>query len=570
MITKKVILSFENVFKNEDYVNYLDKLNTIPQNFLFEFSTHFLNFEQSNPLLNNHTELIKKWFSKETNFTSEINNIIEDFITINKREVVIINPRTSLTIFENALQYKNEIESNLDDFELEVLLFKIYLSFNQLLNINDNKILATSEKNIYGVSESTALAIAISLPTFDITNFKLNESFITQFIRSVFLFEFLSNNINAESILHAFYEKYSIQSYNEYLKKIILLSITIIMECKSGYIDLHLDNDDDFKEKIKFLECLSVNNLEDIVDYRNVRARPLLKIDEQTYRIIFPLFVIEKMYNGLYFMLKEINDHFEKDKQIKYRQLITFNFSEKHILYKILDRTFENKFIKIPGEKITIKGGIDYYIRNGNKVFIFESKDILISAENKNSYDFNINYKDIKDKLYYECKKNKVDNKAVKQLINFIKILQDGKFKEDILFKKKSIRVYPIIIIHNRQLNILGLNRIINDWYQKELELLKEESYDISKLNMITIIDIDTLILFHEQINSGEIKFEKILDEYLDYIDEEKIKSKKFKSNDEAKSFVLDQLIPFELFIKRRYKWRLPKLFQEKKSSIFI
>lgn len=46
----------------------------------------------------------------------------------------------------------------------------------------------------------------------------------------------------------------------------------------------------------------------------------------------------------------------------------------------------------------------DYYIRNGNKIFLFESKDILIPSETKVSNDYENISSELKKRLYYEEK----------------------------------------------------------------------------------------------------------------------------------------------------------------------
>lgn len=77
----------------------------------------------------------------------------------------------------------------------------------------------------------------------------------------------------------------------------------------------------------------------------------------------------------------------------------------------------------MPGDYIKNEFGIiaepDYYIRNGNKIFLFESKDILIPSETKVSNDYENISSELKKRLYYEEKRNGgIDNKAVLQLLN--------------------------------------------------------------------------------------------------------------------------------------------------------
>ena len=47
-------------------------------------------------------------------------------------------------------------------------------------------------------------------------------------------------------------------------------------------------------------------------DYTNIKAKPVIKNEKKgEYNIIFEQFFIEKMFKGLYFNFKEINESFE-------------------------------------------------------------------------------------------------------------------------------------------------------------------------------------------------------------------------------------------------------------------
>jgi len=266
--------------------------------------------------------------------------------------------------------------------------------------------------------------------------------------------------------------------------------------------------------------------------------------------------------------LKEINDSFKDELQIKLRQLITFEFSEKYLLYKIIERTFANKYFKLAGEQMKTPGAPDYYIRNGNKVFIFESKDILIRADVKESYDFEKYENALKEKLYFKTNEKKESPKAVRQLANFSKTLLNNEFKEDKTYKPKSLKIYPIILLHNRQLDILGLNNLINIWFDIEKDQIEKSGLSTKNLRRPTIIHIDTLLVMHEQIKSGKYQLDSLLDGYQNWIDEKTLKKKKFKSEQEQIKFVQDQLASFNMYFDIKYGWTLPSLFKEKGINI--
>jgi hypothetical protein len=271
----------------------------------------------------------------------------------------------------------------------------------------------------------------------------------------------------------------------------------------------------------------------------------------------------------LYFLLKEINDAFSEKERINLRQIITYDFSEKHILYSLIERAFKKKYFKLSGGEMTSDGTPDYYIRNGNKIFLFESKDILINAETKNSYDFMKYETALKDKLYWHSDEKKKSPKAVKQLANFSKKILEGTFKEDRNYKPGSAKIYPIILLHNRQLDIIGLNNLINIWFQNEIDSMVSDSINVRNLRMPTIIGIDTLILIHERLSIGEFSLDQILDDYQYFINEERLKTQRFKDENELLNAKQDQLISFNTYILNTYSWKIPNLFKEKGITIF-
>lgn len=571
MLKRQEIIDFDKIFNDEDYNEYLDKIDDLPKPLLIKASTFLLGFNNFDNFVQKHRELLSKWFGKENNaIANEINQTINSYIKESGHEIIIINPRTSLTLFENLLSNDNTTET-IKDSDFELLLFKIYLALNQKLNENDNSISETAKKN-KDYPELINLSIGMSLPTFDITNYDITSVFISQVLRAIYLFEFLEERKELKVLLSEFYKRFDVNGYKQYLGKLLPVSGSIITAKKQGNINLVIKEDNDFESNVAFLEKLAVNHIvyenEILKDYLYLRENPIVRIDKNIFQIIFPLFAIEKIFNGLYFLLKEINDNLTEESKINLRQLITFDFSEKYILYKLLDNIFKKKYFKLKGIEMGSPGAPDYYIRNGNKIFIFESKDILINAKIKSSYDFSKYEKALREKLYFYNNGKNEQAKAVRQLMNFAKQLLTKTFNEDKNYKPNSIKIYPIIILHNRQLDISGLNNLINIWYEWELELLKSEGINVSNIRKITIINIDTLLIFQDQISSGILKLDKLLDEYQKWIDKNLIEKKKFKTKKDYYSAIEDSLVSFNMYMSIKYNWKTPKEFADKTHSL--
>ena len=570
MITQIEIIDFEKVFEDENSEDYLKKIGDIPKRLLVEVASYFVSANPDNELVKDYKYFLSKLFGKENNkLANEINDKIVQYKNEKSKTVGILNPRASLKLFETVLT-QNQEDIEISNKDLEILIFKIYLALNTQLNKNDNLIIESTKKfNHY--PNFICLAIGNSLPISDISNYNLKSVFVGQILKAIFLFEFLSTQDSPQTLLKIFYARFKVTDYKGFLQKIFPIAFFVISAKHEGSMTLEVKKDENYESNIDFLDNLIVSKIDYVdndIDYLTLRANPLYKISETSYRVISPLFAIEKIFNGLYFLLKEINDAFDKTLQINLRQLITFEFSEKYLLYKIIERTYEKKYFKLSGEQMKTPGAPDYYIRNGNKVFLFESKDILIRADIKESYDFEQYEKALKEKLYFEINGKKESPKAVRQLTNFAKSLLNGNFNEDKNYKPNSIRIYPIILLHNRQLDILGLNNLINIWFELEKDEIEKTGLSAKNLRRPTILHIDTLLVMHEQLANGKYQLDELLDEYQNLINEEQLKKKKFKTEQEQMQFVRDQLASFNMFFDIKYGWTLPSLFEEKGIEI--
>ena len=100
---------------------------------------------------------------------------------------------------------------------------------------------------------------------------------------------------------------------------------------------------------------------------------------------------------------------------------------------------------------------------------------------------------------------------------------------------------------------------------KKEIE---KDGLSTKNLRRPTILHIDTLLVMHEQLANGKYQLDELLDEYQNLINEEQLKKKKFKTEQEQMQFVRDQLASFNMFFDIKYGWTLPSLFEEKGIEI--
>lgn len=509
-------------------------------------------------------ETIGNWFRQSNQaFANDAFERLLRFQKVQQRPITIISQPSVLKLFSyanNHLRHENE----LTDEQIEINLFKALLYQNQLINEKE-QFLGKSTKDVDAEIKFYALQFTNSVQFSDVINFDLSDVFITEFIRAVLLFEFLEQRSDAKILLNEFYKFYEVNDWRDFIKRIMGLTYLTFQKDKDGHIELEVPKDDSYVININFLEKLAMIEFDEVSDqdFKTIRERPLHRIEEGKYLIISEIFTMERIFKGLYFNLKAVNEKLKKDEKVKdWRFLYTFHFSEKHVFYQILQRAFPKKYLSFSGEqleKLGCSGAPDFYIRNKNKVFIFESKDSLLNASIKESCNYSLLEPELVKKFYQDGK----DAKAVNQMLNFVQEMSALNFlKWDKGYKIENTRIYPILIIHDRQLNVAGFNKIINYWFNKELAKIKKTKDLKCVVHPVTVIDISTLILVHELLHDRRILFEQVLENY-----HQTVSVKAVSRNFEESMFKSG--LPFSAFIKEEVRKRnLPrvptKLIKEK------
>jgi len=496
----------------------------------------------------------KCFFSKENSAIGQ--KIYDSVLRLQPSTIGItfVNPQSLLQLFEFSFNNMSE-ESSQSIAEAELNIFKSILVLNEKNNRAQENGLAKT-KDIEDEIKLPAVSLAISYPNSEFINYNITEILITQFIKASYLFEFLENCTKTQSLLNDFLSLFKCRNWKEYLKVSFSLALAVVKVENEGIIDIEVDKDDEFITTCEFIEQLSISKdslLEEGFDFRAIRSNPIYQIKQGTYRVIYPLFVAELLFKGLYFKFKQINDSSESEKKVgsNFRSFYCDNFSEQTLLYKILSNFYSKRsYIQYSGVEIKEAGVTaepDYYIRNGKHALLFESKDILINGSIKSTFNYQLYEEEFSKKLYFETKKGKRENKAVLQLLNNVERLLTKQLIIDTKYNVTTLNIYPILILHDRQFNVAGLNSLLNYWFLSELSGLSEKGINIKNVRSIVIVDIDTLILYEENFKNKDVTLENIIDKYFDYISTSN--KRKVVTEDEANDYVTRRLIPFSLFL---------------------
>ena len=518
-VNQKIILEFEKIFEEETPLKVEDYLKGGDKDIILNAAALFLGFKNQNSKYNDLESILKVFFSEEN---TEIKKFILDKIDgigLAREDIVIINTYSSLKLFEQS--YAKELKGTpKSKLEFEIDFFKAYLILNSEFTSRQNTALISTE-DLKGEIAFPAKMFTATYAYFDKENYDINKVWITQTQKAIHLFQFLEKHENAQPLLNSFFSFYETPSWQDYLKKLIPLTLFALQNDNETFTDIKIDKEDYFRENCAFLEKLIVNIDENLDDYDFIplRKHPFYKVDEGVYRIIFHLFVVEKIFKGLYFQFRDINEQLPKEEKVsELKSFWGYEFSEKILTYIVLESIYSKESCtSFCGKELSdmkIYAAPDYYIRKGKNILIFESKDFLIPKKAKDSFDFNIYESEFKKKLYLEKIKGEEAPKAVIQLIRFIKKLLKKEFPADQDYHYREVNIYPVLLTHDNQYDVNGFNAIINSWFLEELELLKTENkLFINRVKPLVVINIDTLIYHKSALQ--ENKLHDIINEYI-------------------------------------------------------
>ncbi len=574
----KLGVTFEACFPGEDRKSLNEYLSGISRDTLLKTGSHFLGFDTEKSKYSDVIAFMNMFFSQDNqDFAQEAYQNLLNYVAQAEYDVAdyeIPYVGSSLLFFEFVFDnVSEEVETEKTNEEMERDVFKAYLHLNQLA-FTDRGVAQKEADEKSGIKFTPAQALLmLQFHNYDLINYRIDKVFTCQFLRAVSYFEFLSGIEKCEPLLNAFYQYYGVENYNEYLRRLLGITYSVLMKDKETHTEIHLEDPahEDFIDK----HILSSEEIAEELDFVTLRSKPLYKIEDLKYRIISPLFVIEMIYNGLYFRLKLINEELPDDQQVKglYR-LKTYEYSEQYALDTLLKEIFGKRYFQKSGKELDelMNGAPDYYIRNGKRAMLFESKDILISKESKTSPDYTILEEELRLKLFENLKGKP---KAVRQLVANIEALLKGDAAYDPKFPTNRGIIRPVLVVHYRMFNTAGTNSIVNDWFKDELVKLEESGLDISRVQDLVIIDIDTLMFNKEALQSKKLQLWDVLMEYQeDNLRFELSKAKpKPRSEEEGIAMLKSSYKPFSFFLDIKVEklklTRTPKELLEKAAPLF-
>lgn len=138
---------------------------------------------------------------------------------------------------------------------------------------------------------------------------------------------------------------------------------------------------------------------------------------------------------------------------------------------------------------------------------------------------------------------------GISQLIHNIKNIDTGKFIWDHAMPKNPC-VYPILVIDDSSLCVPGLNYILNSAFEDRLKGLSVKI----KVFPLVVIELDTLIAFVKDFESGKYKLKDVIDKYIIFQSQRPFKDGRIIEPEKIMREVFQMYFPFYQFFSEQYE----------------
>jgi len=401
----------------------------------------------------------------------------------------------------------------------------------------------------------------------DLVFIKPDLLLFVQFLKAGYFFKFFEEF--APLLLKKFIDQYELADWQEYLKCVMPVADHAMRSKNEGIGYLVIDPKAAHLHKSdKILTALSVGShlkYDQTADFKLVRAHPLMKVAPLKFLVADEMLVYNRIYNSLYFEFAELAaKHPGLTRDGDFKGLFNDHFTENYLVKRLLGEIFDARgehVVHFTGAEIKERfkdkkqGEPDYYARDRQDILLFEIKDSLISGIAKQSGKYEVLEKELREKFYYTTKM-KVDGsvkeqpKAIRQLMNSMEKLVDKVVTYDDQFNLDDVTFYPIMLYVDQALSTPAINDILQFWFTEELQKRPKLFSRRKQIMPLTIIDIDTIILYHNDFKSGKIRLEQFIPAYWNW----KMKHKATGAATESVELINLSLMSFSGFLRDNVK----------------
>lgn len=445
-------------------------------------------------------------FLDNTAIISKLDNFI-----VSQGNPYLIDNISTLYFFLLLLQFGDKQNTSAEiTKELKQKIYKAYLYCSNLW-------LDVQQKNVEGL-DPLDLNLKVDIP---VTEFKFPADFHSQLYKANEFFVYCQTDNDFKSISNWLIADKGKNNFQEYLLDIFELfrhTIESNILRKSGLPPATHWFLDMFAVDFTSEQNLWSNRNNGI---KYLRDNFFVKLDSDRYLLLYPSFLIDKFYQGLVFDCwkaienrqgsgNALADSFHDFSVLKSR--LGQPFSEEHLFYTLMDKCFTSaNLVKKKGsDLIGVEAPPDYYLRDGNNIFIFECKDILFNNNDRYSTDLKKVKKAILDRI---CKDGDTNRKGAAQLLYTInKYLNDDSLAAHDRKHADGDNIYPIVVTSNSVYDAYGVNMMLLVRY---LEIAKVKYPSLAgKVKLPIIIDMDCFVRLMYDLHNGTKSLSQLLDDY--------------------------------------------------------
>ena len=257
-----------------------------------------------------------------------------------------------------------------------------------------------------------------------------------------------------------------------------------------------------------------------------LRDHFLIRVSEKIYLLLNANLLVDKMYQGMKFDFFRSVNTYTKD-GCPYSDYPHFNsvlgevFSEPKMLYPLLHKCFDSVADKlIAGDKFKTDGIVgepDFYMREGDTLFLFEYKDLTLGDKVKFSQNEEIMKQEILERICYDGLNSKGENKCKgggQLLATIDKLLNKHSFDQYDNEVNHIKEIFPLIVTTDSAFSALGVNALVIEAFD---EIRRRKGYIFEKVLIYVpiVVDFDTLIKLSYMLSIEKYSLKDIALSYL-------------------------------------------------------
>ncbi len=509
-IKTKPLLSYSVVFPNR-HDKIEDLILHIPSAKAIEFLSYYLS-KRINLLFGQHDfDIWARWLMGTRN---DVKTPIGHYAQKNNlANYALIDPYAMLLLISRLLSAYNGRNEEMSQDDISNLFLSYMICCDErieLCKIRPNE--------INSVEDFVKTFLPNALLTNDI---EFPRDYRIMLIKCYcLLIEFPKSNKRFASYLDVFCREKGLHIAKTYLDQ--LFQVFLELSSKGDYSTSLMEVNPVCRDTIQFLDGFSIDTEEyqHDMDFRMIREKPILKTGLHRYNFIFMKMFLDKAYTGFVFDMKDVLVKHgllnEQEGYGKLKSMLGEDFSERFLFYSLMKRCFGKHHVNYSGESMQNRLGVgmpDYYLRRGNRIFLFECKDAQLSSNKKMSGDYTV----VKDAIYEKYVRNsKGHGKGVTQLANVISNkLTDIFCKLDVTVPTGVKYIFPIIVYFDDSFDVEGPSYLLNIEYKK---IIRSNNYAKDYvMKDLVMINIELLMMLENFFADDKLKLANLINSYMEF-----------------------------------------------------